>query len=153
MSDTQTRTLIEDDEKPVSIDLGKLGQSKPADYAIRFAFGATIAAAAALVSTRFGPRVGGLFLAFPAILPATLTLLEKKEGKATACADASGGVLGAAGLAAFAAVALVLLRHTAPLLALGLALFAWIVVAVSLYFVFRATDLYEKEDRLLRKTK
>ncbi len=38
---------------------------------------------------RFGPRVGGLFLAFPAILPATLTLLEKKEGKTKACADAA----------------------------------------------------------------
>jgi hypothetical protein len=152
MTDSQRKTLIDDDEKPVSIDLGKLGQSKPADYVIRFAFGASIAAAAALVSMRFGPRVGGLFLAFPAILPATLTLLEKKEGKAKACADASGGVLGAAGLAAFAAVALVLLRHTAPLLALGVALIAWIVVAVGLYFIFRATDLYEKEDRLLRKT-
>jgi hypothetical protein len=152
MTDTQTNTLIEDDERPVAIDLGKLGQGKATDYALRFAFGATIAAAAALVGLRFGPRVGGLFLAFPAIVPATLTLLEKKEGKTKACADASGGVLGAAGLAAFAAAALILLRVTVPLLALGLALLAWTVVAVGLYFVFRATDLYEKEDRLLRKT-
>lgn len=151
MSQSQTKTLIDDDEKPVSIDLGKLGQGKPAEYGIRFGFGAAIAVVAAMVSMRFGPRAGGLFLAFPAILPATLTLLEKKEGKARAVADASGGVIGALGLAAFAAVVLLMLRSTAPILALSLALLAWIVVAVGLYFVFRKTKLYEREDRLLRK--
>jgi Protein of unknown function (DUF3147) len=151
MKGTQTRTLIDDDEKPVAFDLKKLGKSKPGDYAVRFAFGAAIAVVAAVISMAFGQKVGGLFLAFPAILPATLTLLEKKEGKTKACADASGGVLGALGLAAFAAVALLLLRRTAPVLALGLALLAWTVVAVGLYFIFRATDLYEKEDQLLQK--
>jgi hypothetical protein len=152
MSRSQTKTLIDDDEKPVAIDLSKLGQGKPAEYAVRFGFGAAIAVAAALVSMRFGPRAGGLFLAFPAILPATLTLLEKKEGKARAVADASGGVIGALGLATFAATGLLMLRVTAPILALALALLAWIAVSVGLYFVFRTTKLYEKEDRLLRKT-
>ena len=104
-----------------------------------------------MVSLLFGPRAGGLFLAFPAILPATLTLLEKKEGKTKACADASGGVIGAVGLAAFAVVAALLLRRVTPALALGAALLAWTLVAVGLYFAFRATNLYEKEDRLLRK--
>ena len=152
MSQSQTKTLIDDDEKPVAIDLSRLGQGKPVEYALRFGFGAAVAVAAALISMRFGPRVGGLFLAFPAILPATLTLLEKKEGKAKAVADASGGVIGALGLAAFAAVVLLTLRLTAPIVALTLGLLAWLAVAVGLYFVFRATRLYEKEDRLLRKT-
>lgn len=148
---TQRRELIEDDRKPVSVDLGKLRETKAADYAIRFGFGAAIAIIAGVVSLLFGPRAGGLFLAFPAILPATLTLLEKKEGKTKACADASGGVIGAVGLAAFAVVAALLLRRVTPALALGAALLAWTLVAVGLYFAFRATNLYEKEDRLLRK--
>jgi hypothetical protein len=152
MSESQTNTLIDDDEKPVGIDLSKLRQGKPLEYAVRFGFGAAIAVGAALVSMRFGPRAGGLFLAFPAILPATLTLLEKKEGKAKAVADASGGAIGALGLAAFAVVVLLMLRLTAPILALALALLAWIVVAVGLYLIFRTTKLYEKEDQLLRKT-
>jgi hypothetical protein len=32
---------------------------------------------AGLIAARFGPVVGGLFLAFPAIFPATATLIEK----------------------------------------------------------------------------
>ncbi|HEY0492271.1 MAG TPA: DUF3147 family protein [Candidatus Dormibacteraeota bacterium] len=148
---SERRQLIEDDEQPVAVDLGKLREARAADYAIRFAFGAAISIVAGLASLAFGPRVGGLFLAFPAILPATLTLLEKKEGKTKACADASGGVIGAFGLAAFAVVAALLLRTASPALALLAALLVWILVAVGLYFAFRATDLYEKEDRLLRK--
>lgn len=144
-------SLVQDDKKPVEVDLTKLKEAKPTDYAIRFAFGAAISVAAAVISLKFGPKVGGLFLAFPAILPATLTLLEKKEGKAQVLADASGGILGAVGLAAFALVAFLLLHAIGPVLALGAALLAWVAVAVGLYFVFKATHLYEREDRLLRK--
>ena len=60
-------------------------------------------------------------------------------------------MIGALGLAAFAVVAALLLRSLAPALALLAALGAWALVAVGLYFAFRATNLYEKEDRLLRK--
>ncbi len=147
-----SNALINDDDGPVTVDLHKLTEAKPIDLAVRFVFGAAISVVAALVSIRFGPKVGGLFLAFPALLPATLTLLEQKEGKVKATADASGGVIGAFGLAAFAVVASLLLRATVPVIALAAALLAWIAVAIGLYFVFRATNLYEKEDQLLRKT-
>ncbi len=147
-----TNALIRDDEKPVTADLQKLKDAKPSDLAVRFVFGAAISVVAALVSMRFGPKVGGLFLAFPALLPATLTLLEQKEGMLKATADASGGIIGAFGLVAFAVVASLLLRATLPVIALAAALLAWIAVAIGLYFVFRATNLYEKEDQLLRKT-
>ena len=33
--------------------------------------------AAGLIAARFGPVIGGLFLAFPAIFPASATLIEK----------------------------------------------------------------------------
>ncbi len=49
------------------------------DYAIRFLFGGLITVAAGIIAKRFGPGIGGLFLAFPAIFPASATLIEKHE--------------------------------------------------------------------------
>ena len=56
------------------------------------------AAIAAIVSLVFEVRIGGVFLAFPAILPATLTLIEKEESRRKAEDDDVGAVLGAAAL-------------------------------------------------------
>ena len=93
----------------------------------------------------FGPKAGGLFLAFPAILPASLTLIEKKEGKAEAWADASGGIIGAIGLAGFAGTAYLLLEAAGPVLALAAALAVWAGVSLAMYAAVRATRL----DRML----
>ena len=142
--------LLRDDEEPVGFDWSKLFQAKPSEIAIRFAFGAGIALIAAVVGMVFGARAGGLFLAFPAVLPATLTLIEKKEGTTKAWADAGGGVLGAVGLAAFAGTAVLLLRWN-PVAALLSALLAWVIVAGGLYFLFRESGLFLKQDRLLPK--
>jgi uncharacterized membrane protein (GlpM family) len=129
------------EHESVGFDPGKLRQVRPGETAVRFAFGALVAAVAALVSLGFGPRIGGLFLAFPAILPASLTLIEKKEGNEKARSDAEGGILGSIGLAAFALVALLLLGRLAPALALALALVAWTAVTLSLYLGARAARL------------
>jgi hypothetical protein len=142
--------LLEDDLGPVGFDWSQLSKTHPPELLIRFVFGGGIALVSALMGTLFGPKFGGLFLAFPAVLPATLTLIEKKEGTAKAWADASGGVLGAVGLAAFAFTALRLLP-TNPVLALLLALLAWLVVAAGLYFLFRLTGIFVKQDELLGK--
>jgi hypothetical protein len=40
------------------------------EWAVRFLFGGAVCVAAGLIARRFGPGVGGLFLAFPAIFPA-----------------------------------------------------------------------------------
>ena len=93
------RQLRDDDLEPVGFDWSKLRKASPSELLIRFVFGGGIALVAAISGSVFGPRFGGLFLAFPAVLPATLTLIEKKEGTTKAWADASGGVLGAIGLA------------------------------------------------------
>lgn len=66
---------------------------------------------AGLVGSIVGPSAGGLFLAFPAILPATLTLIDEKDGKRSAEADALGAVVGSAALAAFGMVSWLLLPH------------------------------------------
>jgi hypothetical protein len=101
----QTRRLLDDDLEPVGFDWSTLSKVKPNELAVRFGFGALVALVAALLASLAGPKVGGLFLAFPAILPASLTLIEKKEGLAKAWSDASGGALGAVGIMAFALVA------------------------------------------------
>src|SRR5438309_7123949 len=139
--------LLEDDREPIGFDWSKLSKASPGGIAIRFVFGAGIALIAALVAHVLGARAGGLFLAFPAVLPATLTLIEKKEGTTKAWADASGGVLGALGLGAFALTAMLLLRRN-PVAALLVALLAWTVVSAGLYFLFRATGLFLRQDRL-----
>ena len=145
------RQLLDDDLEPVGFDRSKLSKARPNEMLLRFVFGAGIALVAAAAGTLFGPRFGGLFLAFPAVLPATLTLIEKKEGTTKAWSDASGGVLGAVGLAAFAYTALLLLS-TNPAIALLLALLAWLLVSGGLYFLFRVTGLFVKSDELLMKS-
>jgi hypothetical protein len=44
-------------------------------------FGGLITAIAGVIAKQFGPAVGGLFLAFPAIFPASATLIEKDESQ------------------------------------------------------------------------
>lgn len=116
---------------------GAVKAARPKDYAIRFVFGAAISAAAGLVGLRFGPRVGGLFLAFPAILPAALSLLEEKEGEGPADADIQGGVLGGIGMLVFALVVFAGLSIAGAPATLALALVAWAVVAGGLYLLLR----------------
>ena len=88
------------------------------EYAIRFLFGGLITVASGMIAKRFGPGVGGLFLAFPAIFPASATLVEsherktkekaglhgQKRGRHAAGIDAAGASIGSIGLMAFAIV-------------------------------------------------
>ncbi len=148
----QGQSLERDDRESVGFDWAKVRSVKPSELGTRIAFGAGVALIAGIVGAAIGAKVGGLFLAFPAILPASLTLIEKKEGMTKAWADASGGVLGAIGMAAFAVTALLLLRWN-PVIALLLALMAWAVVSVGLYFLFRVTGLFLLQDRLMSKPK
>jgi MFS family permease len=99
---------------------------------------------AGLIAARFGPLVGGLFLAFPAIFPASATLIEKhvrerkekaglsgaRRGKEAAALDVAGAMLGSFGLVAFAAVIWWLIDVAALALALALATLVWIAVSI-----------------------
>ena len=137
--------------EPVGFDWSKATRVKPTEMSVRFGFGALVALVAAGVGSLAGPKAGGLFLAFPAILPASLTLIEKKEGLSKAWSDASGGALGAIAMAAFALVAIRLLTWS-PLVALVFAMVAWAAVSIGLYFLFRISGLFLKSDRLFSKT-
>jgi len=122
-------------ERLVGAQPGKLGKMRPQELALRFAFGASISVVAGLVSLAWGPRAGGMFLAFPAILPATLTLIEKKEGTDEARHDVAGAFLGAFGLVAFGAVTVWALHRMAVGVALAAAAASWAVVASGLYLL------------------
>ena len=67
--------------------LGKLRRVAAWEYALRFAAGGAITAITGLIAQRWGPAVGGLFLAFPAILPASLTLVKQHDGRRRALAQ------------------------------------------------------------------
>lgn len=110
-----------------------LHKTKPSQYLVRFAFGGLISVGAAALGAHWGPGVGGLFLAFPAILPASLTLLKDKGGTRQACDDARGAVLGSLGLCAFALT--VMSTGRAPLVqVLLLATAAWALTSVALWW-------------------
>jgi hypothetical protein len=113
------------------------------EYLVRFGLGGAMTVIAGLIASRFGPVVGGLFLAFPAIFPASATLIEKhtrqrkekaglsgvRRGREAAALDAVGAVLGSLGLAAFAAVIWLMIASSPPW-ALVLATVAWLTVAL-----------------------
>ena len=108
------------------------------DLLIRFAFGSGVSAAAAIVSALAGPFEGGVLLAFPAILLASITLVAKEEGLRRARDDARGAAMGTLGLLAFALTAASLLPQHSAWLALGAATAAWVVVSLLAYGVARA---------------
>jgi hypothetical protein len=117
------------------------------EYAIRFLLGGLITAIAGLVAKLAGPVFGGLLLAFPAILPASMTLIEKhqrqkkerkgldgtRRGRQAAGVDAYGAALGSIGLIAFALWTWRLLPNHATALTLAIASFLWFAVSVIIW--------------------
>ncbi len=70
--------------------LAQLKDTRPWEYAVRFAFGGAIAVITGVIGHLWGPWIAGLFLAFPAILPASLTLVKQHDGRCKAIDDARG---------------------------------------------------------------
>ena len=121
----------------ICFDRAALRSVQPRDLAVRFAFGFGVSVAAGIVTLAFGSRTGGLFLAFPAILPASLTLIEKKEGRRPAEGNAVGAIIGAVALVAFALTAWAVFTHIPGATVEAVALAAWLIVSVLLYLLIR----------------
>lgn len=129
---------------PVESDPSRLRQTSVRQYAVRFVLGGIATAAVGLISAGFGPSVAGLFLAFPAILIASLTLLARHDGDGAAGADALGAAIGAIGLLAFAAVIWKLAERLPGAVTLLLATVVWLVVGVAIWTAF---DVYRRRAR------
>jgi hypothetical protein len=131
----------------VSLDLSVLARTRWYEYGLRFLFGGAITLITGLLAKRYGPVFGGLFLAFPAIFPASATLVEKHEtekkqaagtsrtirGRQAAALDARGAAMGSAGLMVFAFVMWKLLPTWNSAATLLTALLAWFVVSFVIW--------------------
>jgi len=111
----------------------RVREVSPRELGIRFLAGALTSIAAGGLTLALGTRVGGIMLAFPAILAASLTLIAAEEDSAEAREDARGAVMGGLALAAFAAVATATLGTLNGALALALATLGWLAVAGAGY--------------------
>jgi hypothetical protein len=135
----------------VSANFSALSRTRWYEYLPRFLFGGAVTAFAGIIAKDYGPGIGGLFLAFPAIFPASATLIqkhqEKKEeqaggrgqrrGRKAAGVDAIGASMGAFGLTVFAFLvwkSIVVLPVWAVLL---IATTGWAIVSVSLWWCLR----------------
>ena len=136
----QGQTLFELDsgEERITFEVSRLRDLDFGDLAVRFAFGFLISAVVGAIGLATGDRIAGLFLAFPAILPASLTLIARKDGEDEAKVDAVGACFGSAGLAAYGAASWFLLPRMGPTPAELVALVAWGVVAIGGYLVVRS---------------
>lgn len=121
------------------------------EWIIRFVFGGAVCVAAGLIAEKYGPAVGGLFLAFPAIFPAAASLVEAHEkqhkarmgfdgtnrGRMVAALDALGAALGCIGLAGFAIVFWIWVPRSPMPLVFALATLVWLTFAVGAWLLWR----------------
>lgn len=117
------------------LDPAGLKKTKAWEYAVRFVFGGIVTALAGLATKLWGPVIGGLFLAFPAILPASLTLVSQHDGRRRAIEDARGGQLGSVGLIGFAGVVWATATRWSPVAVLLAAILAWLAIDGVLWTV------------------
>jgi uncharacterized protein DUF3147 len=135
----------------INLQLEALRKTKPSEYALRFFIGGCVTVTTGLIAMKWGPVAGGLFLAFPAIFPASATLVEKHEGKSgdqrlahettrgrrAAGLDAVGSSIGSIGLLTFALVVWRLLPSFHTALVLIAATLAWLGVSGLLWYLRR----------------
>jgi hypothetical protein len=121
----------------VKVEPERIKKTKPKAYIVRFAFGGLITAFAGFLATKYGPAVGGLFLGFPAILPASLTLVKKHEGEEAAGDDALGAAAGSIGMVFFAALIWGLATRWPAWLLLVVAMIVWLAISVLVWWLVR----------------
>lgn len=126
------------DLSEIGVEPERLRKTSLTEYAIRFLFGGIITGVIGLIGRIVGPVTTGLFLAFPAVLPAGVTLIESAEGKSPAGRNAFGAAFGSVGLMAFAAIVWVLATRAPAWIVLGCATLAWFVVSTVVWMIFGA---------------
>src|SRR5215216_4428930 len=122
-------------EESIGTQVENVRDLRSRDLLVRFIFGAVTSAVAGSLSILFSPIVGGVFLAFPAILAASLTLIAEEEDMEGSREDARGAAVGALALGAFAGIGVLTFTMVAWPLALMAASAGWALVALSLYLL------------------
>lgn len=131
----------------IEFRVSALKATKPHEYLVRFIFGGAATVLAGIIAKHYGATLGGLFLAFPAIFPASATLIESHEkdrkrrighdgtnrGRMAASLDAAGAMLGACGLVAFAALLWYFLQRHNAALVIAAATVVWLGVSIALW--------------------
>lgn len=132
-------------EMKIQIDTESLNENRWYEYVERFIFGGLITAITGVIAHKFGPETAGLFLAFPAIFPATATLVAKHEhenkqnadkpgarsGRAVASVDAAGTAMGTLGLIGFALFVWKVLPNHATTFVLIVATIIWLAISIG----------------------
>ncbi len=133
----------------VKVDTSSLKATNVHQLLLRFAFGGAVTAGAGIIAKVYGPAVGGFFLAFPAIFPASATLIEKHErerkqkagvrgevqARKAVAIDGAGASIGSLGLLIFAiAVQEFIVDHT-PSLVVICATAAWMLASYLLWIL------------------
>jgi hypothetical protein len=127
-----------------------LKESRWYEYVVRFALGGLATCFAGLVANAYGPAVGGLFLAFPAIFCAGATMIETHErrrkrekgmkgarrGREAAALDAAGAGWGSVGLAVFAVI--VWMKPMSFGMTMAAASVGWLLVAILMWRLRKA---------------
>lgn len=135
----------------IKMDFSSLRETQPREYAIRFVFGGLCTVLAGLIAQRYGPAIGGLFLAFPAIFPASASLIEEhekrrkadhgfngtKRGRLAASIDAFGASLGCFGLAGFAITLWIGLPKHGVYVIIATGAVVWVGVSALLWRIYR----------------
>jgi hypothetical protein len=146
---------------PVQIKFESIKGIKPKEWIVRFLFGGSVCIFAGLMSKWFGPEIGGLFLAFPAIFPAGASLVESHEkqhkakagmdgtlrGRTVAAIDSAGAAIGCIGLAGFALLCWLCLPRLAPLAVFALATLAWLILSVAFWWLRKSRLFHPRKSR------
>jgi hypothetical protein len=137
----------------VKLDPSKVKETRWHEFGVRFLLGGLITAFAGIIGHKYGAPMGGLFLAFPAIFPASATLIDKheKEKKERAglnghgrarqlvSVDAAGTAIGSIGLFAFAFLIHETIRDHSTWLVIGGATIVWAGVSVFAWYLRKRT--------------
>jgi hypothetical protein len=131
----------------IKFQLSALRRTRWYEIVLRFMFGGLTTVATGMIAKSYGPVIGGLFFAFPAIFPATATLVEKhvKEKKKKAHIDgvnrsrlavaleARGTAMGSLGLVVFGLLLWRFLVAQPSWLVLLAASLAWLVTSIVIW--------------------
>jgi hypothetical protein len=131
----------------VKFQLLALRRTKWYEVILRIIFGGLTTVATGMIAKSYGPVVGGLFLAFPAIFPASATLVEKHEkekkqrvhidgvnrARRAVALEARGASIGSIGLAAFAIVVWQFLFGRPASLVLTAATLTWLITSLLIW--------------------